>query len=81
MNGQTPQIKESERAPIDLSINPLRRREHKSKLSDAKVIPSKMNRIRSQNETCENSSNTSTQADAAGRPRSGFRIRDKDGVK
>jgi hypothetical protein len=30
MNGQTPIIKESERVPIDLSINPLRRREHKN---------------------------------------------------
>ena len=42
MNGHTPQIKESEREPIDLSINPLRRREHKSKMSDTKMIPSNL---------------------------------------
>ena len=38
MNGQTPQIKESERVPIDLSINPLRRREHKNKIGDVVIV-------------------------------------------
>ena len=42
MNGQTPVIKESERTPIDLSINPLRRREQQNKFSDNRIIPSKV---------------------------------------
>lgn len=80
MNGHTPQIKESEREPIDLSINPLRRREHKSRISDNKMIPSKMLNRSQNNDCCENYSNTSTQAEVA-RPSSGFRIRDQNGSK
>ncbi len=78
MNGQKPQIKESERAPIDLSINPLRRREQRSKLSDSKSIPSKIFDRTKTGSCSEDASNTSTQADA--RPSSGFRIRDQSGV-
>ncbi|CAI2372498.1 unnamed protein product [Moneuplotes crassus] len=79
MNGQKPQIKESERAPIDLSINPLRRREQRSKLSDNRTIPSKILDRAKTGSSCENVSNTSTQADVA-RPSSGFRIRDQNGI-
>ena len=78
MAGQTPVIKESERTPIDLSINPLRRREAKSKLSEPKYIPSKALTRNNTQENCENTSNTSTQAEVA-RPSSGFRIRDQNG--
>lgn len=77
MNGQTPQIKESERVPIDLSINPLRRREQKSKLADNRVIPSKTLSRSQTSDNCENCSNTSTQADVAARPMSGIRIREQ----
>jgi len=42
-------------------------------------IPSKKKEINQKNEICENSSNTSTQADVMVRPRSGFRIRDQNG--
>jgi hypothetical protein len=80
MNGHTPQIKESEREPIDLSINPLRRREHKSKMSDNKMIPSKILNRSQTNDCCENYSNSSTQAEVT-RPSSGFRIRDQNGAK
>lgn len=80
MNGHTPQIKESERVPIDLSINPLRRREQKNCLTENKCIPSKTLLGRSKtSDICENTSNTSTQADNA-RPNSGFRIRDQNGT-
>mmetsp|Transcript_30604 Transcript_30604/g.30093 ORF Transcript_30604/g.30093 Transcript_30604/m.30093 type:complete len:192 (-) Transcript_30604:26-601(-) len=79
MNGQKPQIKESERAPIDLSINPLRRREQRSKLSDNRTIPSKILDRAKTSSSGENVSNTSTQADVA-RPSSGFRIRDQNGI-
>lgn len=77
MNGHTPQIKESERVPIDLSINPLRRREQKSRLADTKIIPSKLMNKSHTNDFCENYSNTSTQADVVVRPNSGFRIREQ----
>jgi hypothetical protein len=79
MNGHTPQIKESERVPIDLNINPLRRREQKNNLCENKVIPSKILDCSKIVEQCENISNTSTQADVA-RPNSGFRIRDQNGT-
>lgn len=38
MAGLTPEIKEKDKVPIDLSINPLRRREAKSKLAEVKPI-------------------------------------------
>lgn len=77
MNGQKPQIKESERVPIDLSINPLRRREAKSKISNSKVVPSKILSRSKTTDNCEEHSNTSTQADVNIRPSSGFRIREQ----
>lgn len=79
MAGQTPQIKESERAPIDLSINPLRRREQKSKLGEHKVISSKISSSQKPASFCEEASNTSAQTESS-RPKSGFRIRDQNGV-
>ena len=78
MNDLTPVIKESERTPIDLSINPLRRREQKSRLCENKYIPSKALSRSKTNDNWENTSNTSTQADVI-RPSSGFRIRDQNG--
>jgi hypothetical protein len=77
MNGITPEIKEADRVPVDLSINPLRRRETKSLLAGVRPIEyKKANTI----DTDENQSSTSTQSDLK-RPMSGIRIRDQTPTK
>lgn len=76
MNGQTPVIKESERMPIDLSINPLRRREQQNKLCDNRPIASKpLSRI--QTSECTNTIAQSEHTECT-RPNSGFRIREQN---
>jgi len=77
MNGHTPVIKESERMPIDLSINPLRRREQKSKISDQKMIPSKLvGRVATAD--CFESCNGYPVQPESARPGSSFRIRNQN---
>ena len=73
MNGITPEIKEKDRVPIDLNINPLRRREAKSKLADIRPI---MLKNRSNTTECDENQSTSTQSELK-RPMSGIRIRDQ----
>ena len=78
MNGQTPVIKESERMPIDLSINPLRRREHQNKLCDNRVVASKpLSRIQTADRT-NIIVNVPSQTNECTRPNSGFKIREQN---
>lgn len=77
MNGHTPVIKESERMPIDLSINPLRRREQKSKISDQKMIPSKLISRGTTADCFETCTGYPVQPEST-RPGSSFRIRNQN---